>query len=144
VIARNRARVAAGNVRYVEADIFALRPAARYDLVFMSFWLSHVPLGRFDTFWTMVRDCLAPGGVAYVVDSALEPTSSARDHPAPDIAAGIATRKLDDGREFRVVKVFHEPEDLNARLARLRFDAHIARTPRFFIYGDVRAAAPRG
>ena len=29
--------------------------AARYDLVFMSFWLSHVPPARFDAFWTMVR-----------------------------------------------------------------------------------------
>ena len=144
VLVRNRARVAADNVRYVEADLFAWRPDARYDLVFMSFWLSHVPLARFDAFWTMVRDCLAPGGIAYVVDSALEPTSSARDHPAPDVAAGIATRKLDDGRQFRVVKVFHEPDDLNAHLARLGFDAHIARTPRFFIYGDVRVAVPRG
>jgi demethylmenaquinone methyltransferase/2-methoxy-6-polyprenyl-1,4-benzoquinol methylase len=144
VMARNRARVAAGNVRYVEADLFAWRPDARYDLVFMSFWLSHVPLARFDAFWMMVRDCLAPGGIAYVVDSALEPASSARDHSAPDVAAGIAKRKLDDGRQFRVVKIFHEPDDLNARVARLGFDAHIARTPRFFIYGDVRAAAPRG
>jgi demethylmenaquinone methyltransferase/2-methoxy-6-polyprenyl-1,4-benzoquinol methylase len=50
VIARNRARVGADNVRYVEADLFAWTPPARFDLVFMSFWLSHVPLARFDAF----------------------------------------------------------------------------------------------
>ena len=42
-IAINRARVGRANVDYVEADLFAWTPPARYDLVFMSFWLSHVP-----------------------------------------------------------------------------------------------------
>ena len=62
VIAINRQRVAAGNVRYVEANLFAFEPDARYDCVFMSFWLSHVPHARFAPFWSMVRRALAPGG----------------------------------------------------------------------------------
>jgi demethylmenaquinone methyltransferase/2-methoxy-6-polyprenyl-1,4-benzoquinol methylase len=57
----------------------------------------------------------------------------------PDRTAGIVTRKLDDGREFRIVKVFHEPAPLAASLAALGFTARIGKTPRYFIYGDVRA-----
>jgi SAM-dependent methyltransferase len=141
VIACNRARVKADNVEYVEADLFAWTPPARYDLVFMSFWLSHVPLARFDAFWALVRNAMAAGGAAYVIDSALDPTSTARDHATPDAVSGIVTRKLNDGSRYRVVKVFHEPPALNARLAALGFDAAIERTPRYFIHGPVRMRA---
>ena len=140
VIAINRQRVAAPNVRYIVADLFEWQPEERYDCVFMSFWLSHVPAPRFAPFWTMVRRALAQDGFAYVVDSAHDPTSTAANHPTPDRDAGIATRRLDDGREFRIVKVFHEPAPLAARLAALGFVARVRKTARYFIYGDVRAA----
>jgi demethylmenaquinone methyltransferase/2-methoxy-6-polyprenyl-1,4-benzoquinol methylase len=85
----------------------------------------------------MVRRALAPGGFAYVVDSAHDPTSTAANHPTPDRHAGIVTRRLDDGREFRIVKVFYEPAALDAKLRELGFDARIAQTARYFIYGPV-------
>ena len=138
VIAINRGRVASPNVRYVQADLFAFEPDTRYDCVFMSFWLSHVPHARFDAFWAMVRRALAPGGFAYVVDSAHDPTSTAANHPTPDRHAGIVTRKLDDGREFRIVKVFWEPMMLADRLRRLGFEADIGATARYFVYGSAR------
>jgi demethylmenaquinone methyltransferase/2-methoxy-6-polyprenyl-1,4-benzoquinol methylase len=146
VIDINRARVARDNVEYLHADLFEWTPRARHDLVFMSFWLSHVPLACFDAFWSMVRQALAPGGAAYVIDSALDPTSTARDHARPDPDAGIVTRKLNDGRQYRIVKIFHDPPALDASLARLGFVARITATPRYFIHGDVRvrsqAASP--
>lgn len=142
-IACNRARVNRENVDYILADLFEWEPEQHYDLVFMSFWLSHVPWGRFDAFWSMVKRALEAGGTAYVIDSALEPTSTARNHPTPDADAGIATRKLNDGRQFRIVKLFHEPPALNRRLAALGFDATIERTPRYFIHGPVALCDPR-
>src|SRR6516164_1374329 len=42
----------------VRADVFEWRPAERFDLVFFSFWLSHVPDDRFDEFWGLVRAAL--------------------------------------------------------------------------------------
>jgi len=137
VVASNRARVDRDNVEYVLADLFAWKPDDRYDLVFMSFWLSHVPLDRFDPFWSMVSEALVPGGHAYVIDSALDPTSGARDHPPPAADTGIVTRKLNDGRQFRVVKLFHDPAALNRRLDAIGLDATIERTPRYFIHGKV-------
>jgi SAM-dependent methyltransferase len=138
VIAINRGRVGASNVDYVEADLFAFEPSDRYDLVFMGFWLSHVPHARFEPFWAMVRRALKPDGFACIVDSAHDPTSHAVDHPTPDRHAGVVTRRLDDGREFRIVKVFWEPATLTARLAACGFAADIAKTPRYFIYGSAK------
>jgi len=137
----NAARVAAGNVRYEIADLFTWQPDARYDFVFMSFWLSHVPEDRFAAFWAMVRRALAPGGIAYVIDSGWDTTSSAVNHVRPDREGGIAQRKLNDGSEYRIVKIFHEPDALAQRLATLGFTARIAHTPRYFIHGT---AAPVG
>lgn len=41
-----RRRVGAAHVRLVEADLFTWRPRERYDFVFFSAWLSHVPPQR--------------------------------------------------------------------------------------------------
>jgi demethylmenaquinone methyltransferase/2-methoxy-6-polyprenyl-1,4-benzoquinol methylase len=140
VLAQNRARMAGIDVDYVEADLFAWQPRERYDFVFMSFWLSHVPDARFDAFWERVADALAPGGVAYVIDSAHEPTSTARDHPVPSPDSGVVLRKLDDGRAFRIVKVFREPQALAARLAPLGWRCAFERTPRYFVHGTAQRA----
>jgi demethylmenaquinone methyltransferase/2-methoxy-6-polyprenyl-1,4-benzoquinol methylase len=137
VIEINRARVAADSVEYVQADLFAWRPARRYDAIFFSFWLSHVPDSRFAAFWELVASALAPGGVAYLIDSAFDPTSTAKDHVLPGREAGIVTRKLNDGREFRIVKVFYEPAALAAKLGPLGWRSKLAQTPRYFIYGEV-------
>jgi demethylmenaquinone methyltransferase/2-methoxy-6-polyprenyl-1,4-benzoquinol methylase len=141
VQAVNRERVQAGNVRYEVADLFAWQPGERYDLVFMSFWLSHVPDDRFDNFWDKVRASLAPGGSAYVIDSGWDMTSTARNHMRPDRDRGIAERKLNDGSLYRIVKVFHEPDALGARLRKLGFVSHVVHTPRYFIHGPVEVAA---
>ena len=141
VIEINRARVGAGNVDYVQADLFAWRPARRYDAIFFSFWLSHVPDQRFAAFWELVASALAPGGAVYLIDSAFDPTSTAKDHVLPGREAGIVTRKLNDGREFRIVKVFYEAAALAAKLGLLGWKSRLAQTPRYFISGEVTRAA---
>ncbi|MEO8565937.1 MAG: class I SAM-dependent methyltransferase [Betaproteobacteria bacterium] len=140
VIEINRARVGAGNVDYVQADLFAWRPAQRYDAIFFSFWLSHVPEQRFAEFWELVAASLAPCGAVYLIDSAFDPTSTAKDHVLPGREPGIVTRKLNDGREFRIVKVFYEPAALAAKLDALGWNAGLAQTSHYFIYGEVTLA----
>jgi 2-polyprenyl-3-methyl-5-hydroxy-6-metoxy-1,4-benzoquinol methylase len=138
VLAINRARVLADNVGYVEADLFEWRPRERYDVVFFSFWLSHVPEERFAAFWETVAAALAPGGAAYLIDSAFDPTSTAKNHELPGRNAGIVTRKLNDGREFRIVKVFWEPQARAARLEALGWSASLAQTASYFIHGQAQ------
>ena len=47
-------RVDSDRVRFLRADIFDWEPDRQYDAVFFGFWLSHVPLERFDSFWTLI------------------------------------------------------------------------------------------
>jgi demethylmenaquinone methyltransferase/2-methoxy-6-polyprenyl-1,4-benzoquinol methylase len=132
-VAINQNRVRTENVRYEIADLFTWTPPTRYDAVFFGFWLSHVPAGRFDIFWDMVRSALKPGGQVFFVDSAFEETSTAKDHLIDN--SGVARRKLNDGREFEIVKVFYEPQQLERRLARLGWSGWVRPTGKFFLYG---------
>lgn len=140
VLAINRQRVGAPNVEYVQADLFAWQPRERYDMVFFSFWLSHVPDERFQAFWQLVATALAPGAAAYLVDSAFDPTSTAKDHVLTDREAGVVTRRLNDGREFQIVKFFYDPAALAAKLKSVGFASDIRQTRQYFIYGEARPA----
>jgi demethylmenaquinone methyltransferase/2-methoxy-6-polyprenyl-1,4-benzoquinol methylase len=60
-------RVQDEQVRFIEADIFAWQPEQRYDLVFFSAWLSHVPPQLFDRFWTLVGECLDQTGRVFFI-----------------------------------------------------------------------------
>lgn len=127
----NRRKVAGAGgpaaVRYEQADVFAWRPDQRYDVVFFSFWLSHVPPTRFDEFWALVADALAPGGRVLLLDNAAPPESQQE-------VPGVDVRRLDDGREYRIVKVHWTADELRTRLGGRgwRFDG--GRTDRFFTY----------
>jgi SAM-dependent methyltransferase len=144
VLALNRDRVAgAGRVEYVEADLFSWRPTERYDAVFFSFWLSHVPHDRFAPFWDGVAAALNPGGAVYLIDSAFDPSSTARDHVAPSPETGIVTRKLNDGREFHIVKHFWQPQALTTRLGELGWWAQMNQTASYFVHGSAKPATRR-
>ena len=113
-------------------------PDRAVDSVFTGFWLSHVPRARLDEFLGIVRRWLKPGGTFAFIDSQLDPQSSAVDHPAP--ADDATVRRLADGREFTVVKVYYAASDLEAALSRAGFEsAHVSSTGRFFLTGVARA-----
>lgn len=140
VLELNRRRLAAtgtsaAQVSHVQADLFAWEPDREFDLVVFCFWLSHVPEERLDAFLDKVRRATRPGGRFFLLDSRNESTSMAKNHDRPTVETGVRTRKLNDGREFRVVKLFHEPEALAERFRRHGFDADIRVTPNYFLYG---------
>jgi SAM-dependent methyltransferase len=136
VIALNRERVGSEIVEYRAADIFSWVPEETFDVVFFSFWLSHVPAGRFEEFWALVRRALRPGGQAFFIDSLMEQSSSALDHGPLD-ESGVSRRRLNDGREFDVVKIYYDAEELRRRLAGMGWNGWIRRTERFFLYGSL-------
>jgi len=145
VLAINRQRVSDPTVRYVQADLFDWTPApAAYDACVFTFWLSHVPTDRFARFWEMVAAGLRPGGRVLFIDSARTERSTAADHQLPGEQEQTMTRRLDDGREFQIVKRFYDPARLTSDLARLGWNAEIGTTGEFFIYGTAtRAQAAR-
>ena len=117
----------------VQADVFDWRPAESFDLVFFSFWLSHVPEERFDEFWRLVRTALAPGGRVFLVDSGAGDTA----HTAIDQDGWEETRSLADGRTFRIVKRRWTPEELAARARPLGFELELRETANgHFLYGS--------
>lgn len=139
-IAVNRTRLERAGLPspdYQVADLFGWEPTGVYDAVFFSFWLSHVPEDRFAAFWAAVARALKPGGRAVFIDSAPDQTSTARDHQMPN-AKGVQERRLNDGRTFRVVKLFHDPADLACRLTALGWCATIRSTANYFIHGTAR------
>ena len=83
--------------------------------LFTGFWLSHVPRHRLADFLRLARAWLAPGGTYAFIDSRLDPASGAVGNDW-DAATEVATRRLADGRAFRVPKVFYEPAELERAL----------------------------
>jgi demethylmenaquinone methyltransferase/2-methoxy-6-polyprenyl-1,4-benzoquinol methylase len=114
-------------------------PERQVDALFCGFWLSHVPRARLHTFLTLSRRWLKPGGLFAFIDSRRDPSSSATDHVPP--ADDMSTRKLDDGREFTIPKIYYEPTELEQALATAGFvTPKVTTTPRFFLLGEAKAA----
>jgi SAM-dependent methyltransferase len=103
----------------VVADIFSWRPPQQFDVVFFSFWLSHVPEERFAEFWALVRSALRPGGRVFLIDSG-----------PPEVAGDgeLQVRQLADGREFTIVKRFWQPDELTERVRGLGFELDLELT----------------
>ena len=132
----NAERVRSPRVEYVQADLFEWRPSRRYDFVFFGFWLSHVPDHRFAEFWATVRSALRPDGRAFFVDNLFGQEQTATNHK--DIGHdGVVERKLNDGRTFSIVKIFHEPAVLERKLGGMGWSGYVRSSGRFFLYGCV-------
>jgi demethylmenaquinone methyltransferase/2-methoxy-6-polyprenyl-1,4-benzoquinol methylase len=94
-----------------------------------------VPESRFEAFWEMLATALRPGGRVFFIDSDRSDRSTASDHRLPPADEETMLRRLDDGREFCIVKRFYAPEWLEDRLAELGWRMQVRRTGEFFIYG---------
>jgi demethylmenaquinone methyltransferase/2-methoxy-6-polyprenyl-1,4-benzoquinol methylase len=146
----NRDRVQSDKVTYTVTDLFYWQPVMAYDAVFMGFWLSHVPPALLYDFIGTIAGALKPGGKLFFVDSRPEPTSTAKDmidsvtkHLAQRKASAqfaesdyaTITRRLKDGREFQVVKVYYLPVDLTERFKAYDLSVTVRQTDNFFLYG---------
>jgi hypothetical protein len=67
----------------------------------MGFWLSHVPAGRFESFWSLVADCLKPGGRVFFADDAYRTPDELVEGPS----SSTIRRLIPDGTAYRLVKV---------------------------------------
>jgi demethylmenaquinone methyltransferase/2-methoxy-6-polyprenyl-1,4-benzoquinol methylase len=124
-------RVGHDRVRFVQADVFTWMPDRRYDVVFMGFWLSHVPLERFESFWSLVADCLNQDGRVFFADDAYRTPDELVEGPS----STTIRRRLDDGTPYRIVKVPHQPADLEDRLQRLGWHIKVTSTAGPFYWG---------
>ncbi|MEV6931551.1 class I SAM-dependent methyltransferase [Dactylosporangium sp. NPDC051485] len=123
-VAIARERVGSANVRFEVADVFSWTTAVRFDVIFFSAWLSHVPTSLFEPFWLLLRQLLADGGRVLFIDEHVD----VRDKETYLTGAGeIVERRLRDGSTYRVVKNFVEPEQLERRLRGIGWECRIRR-----------------
>jgi demethylmenaquinone methyltransferase/2-methoxy-6-polyprenyl-1,4-benzoquinol methylase len=140
MVARAKARVGGERVRFIQADLFHWTPDQRYDFVFFGFWLSHVPLDRFESFWSMIADSLAPAGrVFFVDDNARTPEELIEGDSSTTIR-----RRLTDGSGFRLVKVPYQPVALEEQLERLGWRIKVRPLFGPFFWGAGSADPTRG
>lgn len=133
----NRTRLRSAGLplpHYQVADLFDWRPDVSFDAVFFSFWLSHVPAERLAPFWSSVAAALQPGGRVFFIDSLPDQTSTANNHRMPD-PDGIQERRLNDGRSFRIIKLFRGPAELASDLQALGWQTVVGRTASYFVFG---------
>ncbi len=137
MVAIARDRVRSGNVRFVVADVFSQATEDRFDVVFFAAWLSHVPMSRFEQFWLMLRRLLAEDGRVLFIDEPINVREKEAYVPGMD---EIIERRLNDGRAFRVVKNFIDPEALQARLRYMGWACKIRRDSIDVVCGEARPA----
>jgi ubiquinone/menaquinone biosynthesis C-methylase UbiE len=93
------------HVRFEHADAWTWGPRShRFDVVFMAFWLSHVPLDQWPSFLGRAAEWLRPGGRLIIVDEHLG--SQRKESWLTDPDGQVVLRTLRDGSTFRVIKVF--------------------------------------
>jgi len=134
-----RGRVTAANVRFEVADVFSWTAAGRFDTVFFAAWLSHVPASRFEQFWRQLRGLVTGQGRVLFVDE--HPDVRGKEAYAAG-SAEIIHRRLGDGSEHRLVKVFIHPGQLRARLRQLGWHSRIRRDGNDWVIGEARPRNP--
>lgn len=133
------ARVHSPRVRFMCADIFEWEPGRRYDVVVFCFWLSHVPLERFEEFWDLVARSLNEDGRVFFADDA---------HRTPqelvDGESGQRVRRsLSDGSSRTIFKVPHDPRSLEERLAAIGWRVNVTAAEGPFFWGEGYPERPR-
>jgi SAM-dependent methyltransferase len=113
-------------------------PDRQVDALFCGFWISHVPRRRLDEFLRLCHRWLKPGGVFAFIDSRRDPESGGAGNVA--LEDDTSVRRLADGREFTIPKVYYDPADLEQALLAAGFGtAKVGVTHRFFLLGEGRA-----
>lgn len=131
----NRARTAEVLVDYQVADIFAYEPDQRFDTIFFSFWISHVPNARWAHFWAQLSRWMKPGGRAIFIDNAR--LAMPRESHAISMIEGepVNIRTIDGADRHRIIKHFFTADELRGRIADCGWTASVAQTHKFFLYG---------
>ncbi|MEH2124554.1 class I SAM-dependent methyltransferase [Nostoc sp.] len=134
VIEINQQKLQSPHITYQQWDLFTWEPERQYDLVFFSFWLSHIPPIELSSFLQKVSRSVRNGGQIFIIDSRFETTSTAKNHILKNDGSIYQMRKLNDGQEFQIVKVFYQPDELKHQLRLAQFNAEVKVTENYFIY----------
>lgn len=132
----NRGKLQNPAITYKQADLFKWEPDQSYDVVFFSFWLSHVPEKQFAPFWDAVKRALKPNGRVFLIDSLPKKESRSTNNSAVDANSSVQKRLLNNGSEYLIVKRYYELDKLTDQLNQLGWESSLEATPEYFFYGS--------
>ncbi|MGO9604515.1 MAG: class I SAM-dependent methyltransferase [Candidatus Binataceae bacterium] len=139
MLEQTRGRLAAHHLdaALIRGDAYSLpfRDGA-FDSCFFGFWLSHVPRSRTNAFLAEVRRVLKPGAPVMAADSAAAIWESG-DSPKPG-SEYLDQRRLNDGSQYQVLKIFHSPETMSLVLAPIGAVIESAVVRKDIVYAVVR------
>ena len=131
-----RKKLGVERIKYQQADLFHWEPAQQYDLVFFANWLSHVPPTALDDFLGKVKRSVRTGGQIAIIDQ-YQPSNSDKQIAKDDI---YATRPIEDGRQFTIVKAFYDLDVLQNRFEALGFEVDINKFADTFFFLSGKAS----
>lgn len=121
-------------IKYEKCNIFEWEPDKQYDLIFFSFWLSHVPPVELDKFLENMHASLKADGILFIIDSLKSSNSSAKNQFLKDNSI-VQQRKLNSGKTFSIYKIFYELDELGKIFEKVGFEITLKTTGEFFWYG---------
>lgn len=92
------------NVRFILADVLSWTPDRAFDLVFMGFWLSHVPDALLQRFLESLHNWTTPHGGVFLVDHESDERPSEANKQSSLGTHGLEHRDYGT-RTFNVIKV---------------------------------------
>lgn len=110
------------NVSYVCSDVFDYTPDQRFDFALITFWISHISAPLQSRFWDRVAAWLKPSATLFLVDH-----QSNEETDQPDSDSNVHIRSW-EGRDYPVIKVPVNADDVNAALTTRGFSSHVRET----------------
>jgi len=131
----NSQKLSNKNVIYIKDSFFKWDNNTIYDYIFFGFWLSHIPQELFKNFWEKVNKYLEQNGKVFFVDSKYHdkifPSNKYKNKENV-----IERRTLNNRKEFKIVKIYYEPEQLSKKLNNMGWNFKISSTKHFLMFGE--------
>jgi ubiquinone/menaquinone biosynthesis C-methylase UbiE len=132
----NRAKLNNPKARYECVNLFDWEPDHKYDLVFFAFWLSHVPPELLSPFLDRVERAVRTGGRVFIID---EPAAG-NQLSGPSEAGMYQQRTVEDGRKFKIFKVYYDPAEIQRQLQERGFEPAEMMAGQYFFYLNSKRA----
>ncbi len=113
------------NVSFALADFYHLRNSKSYEGLFGGFIWSHIPLHDIDRFLISINGAVAPGSVVVFMDNFFVSGNNSPVTYTDDQGNSFQTRKLQNGKTYRILKNFPTESFLEAKLKNFGKDVQV-------------------
>jgi cyclopropane fatty-acyl-phospholipid synthase-like methyltransferase len=126
---------------FLHADAYGLQDLgeARFDFGFAMHWVSHIPLARWNEFFTGFHARLTPAAKVLLADDIRRPDDADPFYSKTGTRDSYEIRRLPNGKSYEIVKTYFTPDGLRALLAPFADNMEIRfERPRWWLTYDVR------